>query len=139
MSKNINIAEAKDTKVVDLENVPVDQTPTEPEAPKGKDMKILGMKVHVEKAEKKAKKVKEPKEPKQKLSKKKLAAGIGGGLLIVGAAAKGAYDVYNIVAKRNANQMNACEDDVPFIDADCGGTEMESQSEPDSAEADENT
>ena len=112
MSKN------NENKNIEAEFVPVpEEVPAEnipSEAPQsGKDLKILGMKVHVEKCSKE-KKEKAKKEKKEKPSKKKLAAGIGAGVLI---AAAGAGAVFATLAKRSTDQQDdLCLDDYPSED-----------------------
>lgn len=100
MSKNI------EKNIENAEFVPVPEVPAEDipsEAPQsGKDLKILGMKVHVEKCSKE-KKEKAKKEKKEKPSKKKLAAGIGAGVLI---AAASAGAVFATLAKRSTDQQD---------------------------------
>lgn len=100
MSKNI------EKNIENAEFVPVPEVPAEDipsEAPQsGKDLKILGMRVHVEKV-KKENKEKAKKEKKEKPSKKKLAAGIAAGALV---AAAGAGAIFATLSKRNTDQQD---------------------------------
>lgn len=112
MSKNI------EKNIENAEFVPVPEVPAEDipsEAPQsGKDLKILGMRVHVERA-KKEKKEKAKKEKKEKPSKKKLAAGIAAGALV---AAAGAGAVFATLSKRNTDQQDdlCLDSDYPTED-----------------------
>ena len=140
MGKEINTQEKQDTKVVPIETAQNEQAPIIPEgtpAPdvKGKDIKILGMKIHVEKAEKKPKKAKDP---EKKHDKKKIIATVGGGLLVAGALAKGAM---TIMANR-AGRQDSCGTDTYYdltgeTQEESGSCESETQEEPQSAEVDQ--
>lgn len=140
MGKDINTQEKQDTTVVSIETAQNGQAPVVPgETPppdvKGKDITILGMKIHVEKAEKKPKKAKDP---EKKHNKKKIIATVGGGLLVAGALAKGAV---TFMANR-ADRQNSCGTDTYYdltgeTQEESGSCESETQEEPQSAEVDQ--
>ena len=140
MSKNkIN---NKEFEAQEAEYTPAESEGTPEEVPpvvesKGKDMKILGLKVHVEKAEK-VKKVKKEKPVREKPSKGKIAAGIGGGLLVAGAIAKGVFDV---LANQATADQQSVETEGVYLPTDSAAeeacTEPAPQSEADASNVDQ--
>lgn len=90
---------------------------------KGKDVKIFGMKVHVEKAEKekkvkKEKKTKEPKEPKEKNGKKLAIGAAGAGLLALGIAGKVLFDKVKSDNPGGNECTEAEVDEFPEVNSD---------------------